>query len=113
MIDYQLDATGIATLTWNMPGRSQNVMNGDSLSALYALIGEVTADPAVRGILMTSAKPDFIAGGDLEWLMATRDAQALFDAILILHRNLRLLENCGKPVAFALPGSATNKYICP
>lgn len=106
MIDYQLDAAGIATLTWNMPGRSQNVLNGDSLSALYALIGQVTADPAVKGILMTSAKPDFIAGGDLEWLLAARDAQALFDAILTLHRNLRLLENCGKPVAFALPGSA-------
>jgi 3-hydroxyacyl-CoA dehydrogenase/enoyl-CoA hydratase/3-hydroxybutyryl-CoA epimerase len=106
MIDYQLDAAGIATLTWNMPGRSQNVMNGDSLSALYALIAQVTADPAIKGILMTSAKPDFIAGGDLEWLLAARDAQALFDAIRTLHRNLRLLENCGKPVAFALPGSA-------
>ena len=106
MIDYQLDASGIATLTWNMPGRSQNVLNGDSLSALYAHIAQVTADPAVKGILMTSAKPDFIAGGDLEWLQAAADAQSLFDAILTLHRNLRLLETCGKPVAMALPGSA-------
>ncbi len=106
MIDYQLDDAGIATLTWNMPGRSQNVLNGDSLSALYARIAQVTADPAVKGILMTSAKPDFIAGGDLEWLLAANQAQPLFDAILTLHRNLRLLETCGKPVAMALPGSA-------
>jgi 3-hydroxyacyl-CoA dehydrogenase/enoyl-CoA hydratase/3-hydroxybutyryl-CoA epimerase len=106
MITYQLDAAGIATLTWDMPGRSQNVMNGDSLAAMYAVIAKVTADPAVKGILMTSAKADFIAGGDLEWLLASDQAQPLFDAILDLHKHLRLLETCGKPVAMALPGSA-------
>jgi 3-hydroxyacyl-CoA dehydrogenase/enoyl-CoA hydratase/3-hydroxybutyryl-CoA epimerase len=106
MIDYQLDDTGIATLTWNMTGRSQNVMNGDSLAALFARISQVTADPAVKGILMTSAKTDFIAGGDLEWLLAAHEAQPLFEAILELHKHLRLLERSGKPVAMALPGSA-------
>lgn len=105
MINYQLDDQGIATLTWDMPGRAQNVMNGESLAALYAMVQKVSADPAVRGILMTSAKPDFFAGGDLEWLLAAKEAQSLFDTMLELHKHLRLLETSGKPVAMALPGS--------
>jgi 3-hydroxyacyl-CoA dehydrogenase/enoyl-CoA hydratase/3-hydroxybutyryl-CoA epimerase len=105
MISYQLDKDGIATLTWDMPGRSQNVMNADSLAALYAMVQQVTTDPAVKGILMTSAKADFFAGGDLEWLLASTEAQPLFDAMLALHKHLRMLENSGKPVAMALPGT--------
>lgn len=105
MIHYQLDDQGIATLTWDMPGRAQNVMNGESLAALYAMVQQVCTDPAVRGILMTSAKPDFFAGGDLEWLLAATGAQSLFDTMQELHKHLRLLETSGKPVAMALPGS--------
>lgn len=105
MIHYQLEQDGIATLTWDMPGRSQNVMNADSLATLYSMVQQVTTDPAVKGILMTSAKADFFAGGDLEWLLASTEAQPLFDAILALHKHLRMLENSGKPVAMALPGT--------
>ena len=106
MIDYQLDDQGIATLSWDMPGRSQNVINGESCAALFAAIDKAAKDAAVKAILMTSAKPDFIAGGDLEWLLAAIGAEELFDRTLALHRALRQLETCGKPVATALPGSA-------
>ncbi|MES2130002.1 MAG: 3-hydroxyacyl-CoA dehydrogenase NAD-binding domain-containing protein [Pseudomonadota bacterium] len=105
MIDYQLDAQGIATLTWDMPGRSQNVMSGDSLEALFAVVERATSDAAVTGILFTSGKADFAAGGDLEWLLAVDSASALMERMQPLHRCLRKLENCGKPVAMALPGT--------
>ena len=105
MIDYQIDAQGIATLTWDMPGRSQNVMNGDSLAALYAVVERAVGDAAVKGILFTSGKADFAAGGDLEWLLAADSAAALMERMLPLHRALRQLETCGKPVAMALPGT--------
>ena len=75
MIDYQLDDLGIATLTWDMPGRSQNVINGGSCAALFAAIEKAATDSAVKGILMTSAKPDFVAGGDLEWLLSADGAE--------------------------------------
>jgi 3-hydroxyacyl-CoA dehydrogenase/enoyl-CoA hydratase/3-hydroxybutyryl-CoA epimerase len=104
MIDYELDTQGIATLTWNMPGRSQNVINGESCAALFAAIEKAVGDVAVKGILMTSAKSDFIAGGDLEWLLAADQTAELFERTLALHRALRTLESCGKPVAMALPG---------
>ncbi|CAJ0814936.1 Fatty acid oxidation complex subunit alpha [Ralstonia wenshanensis] len=105
MIDITIDTDGIATLTWNQPGRAQNVLNGDTCAAFFAAIDRVCADASVKGILVTSAKADFIAGGDLEWLQASDDAATLFDRTCELHRMLRKLETCGKPVAAALPGS--------
>lgn len=104
MINYELDADGIATLTWDMPGRSQNVINGESCAALFAAIDKAVTTPEVKAILMTSGKADFIAGGDLEWLLTATEAAELFERTMSLHRALRKLETCGKPVAMALPG---------
>ncbi|WP_441459556.1 3-hydroxyacyl-CoA dehydrogenase NAD-binding domain-containing protein [Burkholderia thailandensis] len=106
MIDYTLDDDGIAALSWNLPGRSQNVLNGESCAAFFAAASRALQDAAVKGILVTSAKPDFIAGGDLEWLPASDDAETLFARTCELHRALRALETGGKPVAIAMPGSA-------
>ncbi|KWZ40220.1 3-hydroxyacyl-CoA dehydrogenase [Burkholderia savannae] len=106
MIDYTLDDDGIATLTWNLPERSQNVLNGESCEAFFAAAARALQDAAAKGILVTSAKPDFIAGGDLEWLQASNDAATLFERTCELHRALRALETGGKPVAIAMPGSA-------
>ena len=106
MINYAVDAEGIATLTWDMPGRSQNVINGESCAALFAAIDLATKDESVKGILMKSGKPDFIAGGDLDWLLAADRADELFEGALALHRALRRLETCGKPVAAAISGTA-------
>ncbi|KQW90155.1 3-hydroxyacyl-CoA dehydrogenase [Massilia sp. Root418] len=106
MINVNIDAHGVATLSWDMAGRSQNVLNAESCQVLCDLIASVVADDAVHAILMTSAKPDFIAGGDLAWLLDTDDAGVLFARVMQLHRALRQLESCGKPVAMALPGSA-------
>jgi 3-hydroxyacyl-CoA dehydrogenase/enoyl-CoA hydratase/3-hydroxybutyryl-CoA epimerase len=105
MIDYSLDSQGIATLSWNMPERSQNVLNEESCAALCELIERAVGDAAVKGVLMTSAKPDFIAGGDLDWLLSAKTAEALFERVVRLDRALRKLETCGKPVAMALPGT--------
>lgn len=105
MIDITIDTDGIATLTWNQPGRAQNVLNGETCAAFFAAIDRVCADASVKGILVTSAKADFIAGGDLEWLQASDDAATLYERTCELHRMLRKLETCGKPVAAALPGS--------
>ncbi len=105
MIRVDIDHAGIGTMTWDMPGRSQNVLNGESSEAYFNAIEQLVADPAVKGILITSAKRDFIAGGDLKWLLAATDPKALFEHMQRYHRAQRKLETCGKPVAVALPGS--------
>ena len=64
------DADGIAVITWDMPGRSMNVMNDASLGEFAAAVDQVLADPETKGVIITSGKPAFIAGADLDWLEA-------------------------------------------
>ena len=65
MIDIDIAADGIATLTWNMADRSMNVLYDASMAAFGAAVAQVVADYAVTGVIVTSAKRDFIAGADL------------------------------------------------
>jgi 3-hydroxyacyl-CoA dehydrogenase/enoyl-CoA hydratase/3-hydroxybutyryl-CoA epimerase len=106
MIGYAVDRDGIATLEWDLPGRSQNVLNERSMAAFAEAAQRALADTAVKGLLVASAKADFIAGGDLEMLLKASDAQAMSDALARWHKLLRALESGGKPVAAALNGSA-------
>ncbi len=105
MINYNVDSEGIATLEWDLPGRSQNVLNEETMAAFAACVQKALADPAVKGLLVASAKADFIAGGDLEMLLKAGDAQAMSDNLKGWHKLMRTLETTGKPVAAALNGT--------
>lgn len=123
MTDFTIakDAEGIATITWDCPGKSMNVMTGEALEELSACIDDALADEAVKGIVITSAKADFAGGMDLNVLAEMKEqagdtpAQGLFDGIMQMHGLLRKIELAGmdpktkkggKPVAAALPGTA-------
>jgi 3-hydroxyacyl-CoA dehydrogenase/enoyl-CoA hydratase/3-hydroxybutyryl-CoA epimerase len=106
MMNYNVDSDGIATVEWDLPGRSQNVMNDDSIKAWVEAMDKAIADPAVSGILVTSAKKDFIAGGDLEMLLKMQSAGEVFEWSKRFHAACRRIETSGKPVACAMPGSA-------
>ena len=119
MTDFtmQTDAEGVATITWDVPGKSMNVLSLDGAAALDALIDRALADAAVKGIVITSAKKDFAAGMDLNVLARMREGgpEAVFEGVMSLHRLLRKIELAGmdpatrkggKPIAAALPGSA-------
>lgn len=106
MIDYSIDNEGIATLEWNLPGRSQNVLNEASMRAFAEAADRAISDDGVKGIMLASAKRDFIAGGDLDQLLADSDAEKVFNGIRWWHGVLRHMETCGKPVAAAINGSA-------
>src|SRR3954463_13655199 len=112
-----IDADGVATIAWDLPGRSMNVLTWDGIAELDAALDRVLADPAVRGIVITSAKPDFAAGMDLAVLAEMKNspgadpARGLFDGIMSMHRLLRKIERAGmdpktlkggKPVACAM-----------
>ncbi|PQO22562.1 3-hydroxyacyl-CoA dehydrogenase [Rhodobacteraceae bacterium WD3A24] len=117
---YATDADGVATITWDAPGRSMNVMSMTGFDELSAHIETALADEAVKGVVITSAKKDFAGGMDLNVLARLKDeagdapAQGLFDGIMKMHRILRRIERAGmdernkggKPVAAALPGTA-------
>ncbi|MDP2133355.1 MAG: enoyl-CoA hydratase/isomerase family protein, partial [Sulfuritalea sp.] len=106
MLNYSVDAEGIATVEFDYPDKSQNILNATSMGAYANVMTRALADPAVKGIVIASAKKDFIAGGDLAELGAATDAQAFHAAISDWHKLMRGIELGGKPVAAALNGSA-------
>ena len=119
MTDFTLatDADGVATLTWDVAGKSMNVMSTEGFSLLDALIGQALADPTIKGIILTSAKKDFAGGMDLNIIARMKDggAQGIFDGVTRIHGILRRIERAGmdpktlkggKPIVAALPGTA-------
>ena len=65
-------------------------------------------DDKVKGIILTSAKADFIAGADLEMLLGTdtSDAAKLMDQFSQLQKMFRRQETGGKPIVAAINGTA-------
>ena len=106
MLNYSIDADGIATVEFDYPGKSQNILNAASMGAYADMMQKALADPAVRGIVVASAKKDFIAGGDLGELGAAADAETFHRDISHWHKLMRAIELGGKPAAAALNGSA-------
>ncbi|MEX5565192.1 3-hydroxyacyl-CoA dehydrogenase NAD-binding domain-containing protein [Pseudophaeobacter sp. 1A16562] len=116
------DADGVATITWDVPGKTMNVMSFDGLMELEAAIDDALADDAVKGIVITSGKEGSFAGGmDLNLLAVMKEeagddpARGVFDGIMKMHALLRKIELAGmdpktkkggKPIATALPGTA-------
>ena len=64
----ETDADGIALVTWDIPGRSMNVLDETSTTELEEILKQTTADTAVKGVVITSAKDAFCAGADLSML---------------------------------------------
>lgn len=107
------DADGIVTLTLDDPVAPVNVMNEAYIEGMRAAIDGIEVDRdagkgAVRGVIVTSAKRSFCAGGDLTTLRAS-DAGRADDELARLDgikRDLRRLERLGLPVVAVLNGSA-------
>ncbi|PKO66176.1 MAG: 3-hydroxyacyl-CoA dehydrogenase [Betaproteobacteria bacterium HGW-Betaproteobacteria-16] len=106
MVDYTVDADGIATLTWNVADRPMNVLNTASIAAFDEAVNRAVADTAVRGVIVTSARPEFLAGGDLEFIRTISSAQQSMDITGPLSGTLRRIEKSGKPFVAAINGAA-------
>ena len=113
---YAVDSDGVATLTWDVVGRSMNVLSLAGIEALEALIDRALGDAAVRGVIITSAKKDFAGGMDLQVIaqMQSGGAEAIFAGVMRLHHLLRKIERGGmdaktltggKPIVAALTGT--------
>jgi len=108
-IRYELGSDQILTLTIDMPGQSANTMNAVFREALNETASKVQGDlDNLRGIIITSAKKTFFAGGDLKEIhQVTRgDAQAFEDMVNGMKAQMRALETCGKPMVAAINGAA-------
>lgn len=96
---------GIVVATMDLPGRPMNVV-GDVLMEGIAAAIERLADPAAKGLILTSGKADFCAGGDLDRMSKWTKPEEPFEASMAMKRVLRQLELQGKPVVAAINGHA-------
>ena len=74
MTNFKLDvdADGIALVTWDMPGKSMNVIDITVIEELEAIVDKVAADAAIKGAVITSGKETFGGGADLTMLEKQR-----------------------------------------
>ncbi|MDB5969910.1 MAG: 3-hydroxyacyl-CoA dehydrogenase [Hydrocarboniphaga sp.] len=106
-----IDADGVALLTLDVAGKSANVVTDSMRIALADAVERIAADPAIRGAVITSAKNDFMAGGDINAMIAffdtlTDEQQVYREISRPFTEVLRRLETCGKPFAAAINGAA-------
>src|SRR6201996_8750098 len=116
----ETDADGIALVTWDIPGRSMNVLDETSISELESIVKQTTEDAAVKGVVITSAKDAFCAGADLSMLEGMSQAyagvlkekgeiaanQMLFEQSRRFSLAFRGIETSGKPWVAAINGLA-------
>src|SRR3954469_17551308 len=108
-IRWEQDAEGIVVLTLDDPSQSANTMNAAYAASMLATVERLEAEKdTVRGVVITSAKKTFFAGGDLNDLKkATKeDAEEVATFVREGKAVLRRLETLGKPVVAAINGAA-------
>ena len=116
----EIDADGIALVTWDIPAKSMNVLDTATIEELGQIVAQTTSDTAVKGVVITSGKEAFSAGADLSMLEGMNRTyaamlkdkgeeaanQMLFDESRKLSQALRTIETCGKPWVAAINGLA-------
>ncbi|MGD9915622.1 MAG: 3-hydroxyacyl-CoA dehydrogenase NAD-binding domain-containing protein [Rhizobiaceae bacterium] len=113
-----IDADGIALVTWDMPGRSMNVFTEEVMLELNEIVDKVTADAAVKGTVITSGKESYSGGADLTMLkrmfsqfeeQAKQDKNkavaTLFENAGYMNKLFRKIETSGKPWVSAINGT--------
>ncbi len=115
---FETGADGVALLTWDMPGRSMNVITEGVIDELAQVVETIAKDAAIKGCVVASGKSAFSGGADLSMLQRSRadyekalktqgfDAanKMFFDGARKLSQLYRRIETCGKPFAIAING---------
>jgi len=104
---YEQDEQGIVTVAMDMLG-SVNALNEDYAMAMTSTLERLEAESALSGVILTSAKKTFFAGGDLHELLAVKagDEDTFFTNLERVKSLQRRLEKLPVPVVAAINGSA-------
>ncbi|MGI8308099.1 3-hydroxyacyl-CoA dehydrogenase NAD-binding domain-containing protein [Saccharopolyspora hattusasensis] len=108
-IRWESDADGIVVLTLDDPQQQANTMNERYQRSMAETVQRLEDErDNITGVVLTSAKSTFFAGGDLRELVQARpgDAERVAETITGVKRQLRRLETLGVPVVAALGGTA-------
>ncbi len=108
-IRWERDDDGVVILTLDDPNQSANTMNAAYAASIRATVDRLEAErDEITGVIITSAKKTFFAGGDLNDLRAATRERSDEIATFIREGNavLRRLETLGRPVVAAVNGTA-------
>ncbi|MBI3286239.1 MAG: enoyl-CoA hydratase/isomerase family protein [Burkholderiales bacterium] len=108
-INYTTGDDGIMIASIDMPGQPVNTMNEAFDSLLSDLVKAVESGKgSLKGVIITSGKETFFAGGDLKRILAIAkgDAKTAFDMVESIKEAFRKLETSGVPLVAAINGSA-------
>ncbi|MFC5142130.1 3-hydroxyacyl-CoA dehydrogenase NAD-binding domain-containing protein [Actinomycetospora rhizophila] len=109
MFRWEADGDGIVTLTMDDPTASANTMGAKWGEDFAETLKRLEAEKdSITGVVLTSAKKTFFAGGNLDDLVkyTKADAQKVYDQSQQIKGLLRRLETLGKPVVAAINGAA-------
>jgi len=108
-VRYEIDAEGIATLTFDSPDGPVNTMSLAWQQDFIACVDRlIAAKEQLRGVILASAKKSFFAGAELKEVLrlTEKDAPAAYRNIEAIKAAFRKLELCGRPVVAAINGAA-------
>jgi len=107
-ISSVVDKDGIAVLTWDLQDSPVNKLNEKTLADFHQAFKAAVENESVKGIVLASAKSDFIVGADLAMLQAMRSktVEESYAEVMQMHQLLRYMETSKKPVVAAIAGSA-------
>ncbi len=108
-IKWDKDADGIVTLTLDDPTGAANVMNEHYKESMHNAVQRLLEEKdSITGVVITSAKKTFFAGGDLKAMITAgpENAGEIFAEVQDIKADLRALETLGKPVVAAINGAA-------
>ncbi|MCK9249508.1 MAG: 3-hydroxyacyl-CoA dehydrogenase NAD-binding domain-containing protein [Solirubrobacteraceae bacterium] len=100
---------GVVNLVLDDPNQSANTMNADFMASITATVDRLEAEKdRIKGVVLTSAKKTFFAGGDLNDLISVTREQAveMTERVAAMKADLRRLETLGRPVVAAIDGAA-------
>jgi len=97
---------GVATCFLDVPGEPVNTLSQEVGAELTEILHALAQDPAVRAVVIASAKRDgFIAGAKIDMLQKLRGAAEAEALSLAAQRDFDELERFGKPVVAAIHGA--------
>ncbi|WP_353361338.1 3-hydroxyacyl-CoA dehydrogenase NAD-binding domain-containing protein, partial [Mycobacterium sp.] len=109
IIGWEQDADGIVVLTIDDPNQGANTMNEAYKTSMAATVDRLEDEQdAITGVVLTSSKKTFFAGGDLKDMrkVAPEAGQTIMNDLGQIKGALRRLETLGKPVVSAINGAA-------
>ena len=103
---FEKDEKNIVTVTMDMDGRSANVINEEFSQLWSDTMDKLENEKDLAGVILTSAKKTFLAGGDLEMIFRQDDPLVTFELVEEGKARQRRIELLGKPVVAAINGAA-------